>query len=256
MEKIVITTTSFGEYDNSCLEKCRSQGLEIILNPYRRKVDQDELIGLAGEAGGLIAGTESITKDVLLRLCKLRVISRCGSGMDNVDIEAAKSLKIKLYNTPDAPTPAVAKLTLGLMICLLRKINEMDLSLKRGKWEKRMGNMLKDKKVGIIGFGRIGKKVAELLKPLGCETAYSDPFVKEGLSGLKNKPKESLLPWADIITLHASTDELILGGEEIRLMKKGAWLVNVSRGGAIDEASLYQALQEGRISGAALDVFG
>ncbi len=255
MEKIVITTTSFGEYGNSCLEKCRRQGFEVTLNPYKRKVNQAELIDLAKEAVGLVAGTESITKGALLKLSKLRVISRCGAGMDSVDVEAAKELKIKVYNTPDAPTLAVAELALGLMLCLLRKINEMDSSLKHGKWEKKMGYLLGDKKVGIIGFGRIGRKIAELLEPFGCEIAYNDPFVEKTLSGLKNYPKDALLKWADIITLHVSTNGIILGEKEFRLMKKGAWLVNVARGGIINEAELYRGLKEGRIGGAALDVF-
>ncbi|KPK42828.1 MAG: hydroxyacid dehydrogenase [Omnitrophica WOR_2 bacterium SM23_29] len=255
MKKIAITTTTFGEYDNSPLALCKKNGFEVILNPYGRKIKPDEILELAKDAMGLIAGVEPMTREVLLRLPSLKVISRCGVGLDNVDLKATAELGIKVFNTPDAPTLAVAELTVGLLLNLIRKVSLMDKDLHNETWRKRMGDLLFEKKVGIIGFGRIGKKVAELLKSFNCEIAYADPFVEDGLLGLKCLSKEDLLQWADIITIHVSAKERILGESEFQVMKKGGWLINTSRGEALDENVLYNALKDRRLSGAALDVF-
>ena len=255
MQKITVTTTTFGEYDNKPVELCRKKGFEVVLNPFGRKVKPEELVELAKDSVGLIAGTESITGESLSKLKSLKVISRCGAGLDNVDLKAAGKLGIRVFNTPDAPTLAVAELTVGLILNLLRKIGRMDIALREGKWEKLMGNLLSGKKVGLIGFGRIGRKVAGLLKPFCCEIAYADPFVEDGPGGFKRLSMQELLSWADIVSVHVSVSEMIIGESEIGIMKKGAWLVNASRGGVVDEGALYKALKEKRLSGAALDVF-
>lgn len=254
-EKIVVTTTSFGEYDNYPIELCKKKGFEVILNPYSRKVKSEEFIQLTSGAIGIIAGTEPIKEEMLLQLHALKVISRCGAGIDNVDMNAAKRLGIKVFNTPDAPVLAVAELTIGLMYNLLRKISIMDNELRNGIWQKRMGNLLYGKKVGIKGFGRIGRKVAEFLKQAGCEIAYEDPFVEDGALGLRCLSLEELLGWADIITIHVPVSEKLLGEKEFKLIKKGAWLINTSRGGVLDELILYKYLKNGYLSGAAIDVF-
>ncbi len=255
MKKIAITTTTFGEYDNSQLELCQKKGFEVVLNPYRRKVSSDELVELAKDAVGIIAGTEQMTEDIILKLPDLKVISRCGAGLDNVDLKAAKRRRIKTLNTPDAPVLAVAELTVLLILSLLRKVCQMDRELHEEQWQKRMGSLLCGKKIGIKGFGRVGKKVAELLSPFGCEIAYADPFVENGLLGLNCLSLEDLLSWSDIITVHVSVSEKLIGEREFQLMKKGAYIINTSRGGVIDELVLYKYLTNGYLSGAALDVF-
>ncbi len=255
MPKIAITTTTFGEYDDSPIELCRKKGFEVALNPHGRKIKAEELMELAKDAVGLVAGTEPITEEALLKLRSLKVISRCGAGLDNVDLKAAGKLGIKVFNTPDAPTLAVAELTIGLILGLLRKISRMDSDIRKNKWEKLMGNLISGKKVGLIGFGRIGRRVAGLLKPFSCEVAYADPFVEDGLDGFKRLKMQELLSWADIISVHVSVSNTIIGEKEISLMKKGGWLINVSRGGVVDEGALYKALKAKHLSGAALDVF-
>ena len=255
MKIIAISTTSFAEYDKSPLELLERSGYKIITNPYGRKIKSEELVDLAKDAVGLIAGTESIDRNIISSLSRLRIISRCGVGLDNVDLEAAKYFNVKVVNTPDAPTLAVAELTVGLILNLLRKINKMDSAIRCGQWQKLMGNLLFDKKIGIIGFGRIGKKVAKLLKLFGCQIAYSDLNIKTVVSGFKYLPKEELLRWADILTIHASSTDKILGEKEFRILKKGAWLVNVSRGETVEEAALFKALKNNDIAGAAIDVF-
>lgn len=253
--RILITTSTFAEFDRSPLDLLERRGFSYILNPYKRKLTIAETIKLGKKAVGIIAGTECLNDDVLQQLPELKVISRCGSGMDNVDLESAKKRGIKVYNTPIAPVTAVAELTVGIILNLLRKVNQLDYIVRHDYWQKKMGNLLYGKKVGIIGFGRIGKKVAELLKPFNCKIAYSDPYVQDGLTGMKALSLRELLSWADIVSVHISGRGKILGEKEIRLMKEGAWLINASRGGAIDEKALYHALEQGRLSGSALDVF-
>ena len=252
---VVISTTSFGEYDASPLVMLREEGFEVVLNPYRRKVKPDELTRLAKDAVGLIAGTEPITEEVLLLMNNLKVISRCGTGVDNVDINAAERFGIKVFNTPDAPTLAVAELTVSLILNLLRKVNIMDAAIRNGKWEKLMGNLLSGKKVGIIGFGKIGQKVAELLRPFNCDIQYYDIRTEDLRPEFRKVELRELLKESDIISIHVSSKEQIIGKEEFRSVKKGSWLVNVSRGGLIDEETLYDVLKKGDIAGAAIDVF-
>jgi len=226
-----------------------------VLNPYGRKVSVDELIALAQDAEGLIAGTEPITEKVLLKLPKLKVISRCGAGIENINLEVANRLGVKLFNTPNAPTVSVAELTIGLMLNLLRKINVMDADVKCGGWNKLMGNLLAKKNIGIIGFGRIGKKVADLLSAFECRMVYYDPYIKDRVTNYKSVGLSELLKCSDIVCIHAATQERLLGKKELSLMKQGSFLVNVSRGEVIDEKALYVSLKNGHLSGAALDVF-
>lgn len=259
MNKIAISTTTFGKYEKSPLELCKKCGYEIICNPYERKLKSVELVELAKDAVGLIAGTEPITENVLLKLPSLKVISRCGAGIDNIDIEAAERSGIKVVSTTDAPTLAVAELTVGLILALLRKISLMDREIRGDLWKKRMGILLSGKRVGIIGFGRIGRKVAELLKAMGAEIIFTDPNVAEKEAGEFTKVEfKKLLKKSDIISLHLSYSKenyRLIGQYEFSLIKQGAFLINCSRGGIVDENALYSALKEGKLAGAALDVF-
>ena len=178
-QKATITTTSFAKFDDQPLRLLEAFGIEIILNPYGRKHSGDEVVKLAVEAVGLIAGTESLNRSVLEKLPSLKVISRCGVGMDNVDLEAAEQLGVSVLNSPSGPTLAVAELTVGLILDLLRKATMMDREMRAVVWKKRMGNLLSGKQVGIIGFGRIGRKVAEMLKALGANPIYYDPAIMQ-----------------------------------------------------------------------------
>jgi len=255
MNKIAITTTTFGEYDKEPLNLLSKNGFQVMPNPYGRKLKKDEVLALCKDAIGIIAGTETLDVDIMETLTTLKVVSRCGTGVDNVALVDADRIGIKVYNTPDAPTSAVAELTIGLMLNLLRHVSQMDKELKTGQWKKRMGNLLCEKRIGIKGFGRIGRKVAELLRPFECEIAYADPFVEDGLMGLQRMSLKDMLCWADIVTIHVGVGGRLIGEKEFQCMKKGALLINTSRGGVVDESVLYEYLKNGNLSGAALDVF-
>jgi D-3-phosphoglycerate dehydrogenase len=261
MKKIVVSTRSFGEYSSAPIERLKSCGFEVSLNPYNRPFTPEESIDFLKDAIGLIAGTESLTEEVLNKAGSLRVISRCGAGMDNIDLNAAKRLGIEVVNTPDAPTLAVAELTLGLILALYRRIPESDRCIRSGKWNRQMGRLLTGKKLGIIGLGRIGKKLVELSAPFNLEVMACDPFPDMEFSQRHNirlVTFNELLKEADIVSLHLSPSKetrCLIGKNELFLMKPSAVLINTSRGWMVDEKALEEALTNKIISGAALDVF-
>lgn len=258
MKKIVITTSSFGEYDQRPLRLLNEKDFSVVLNPYKRKLREKEVVELCSDALGMIAGTEPLNADVLHKLSSLKVISRCGVGLDNVDIDAAKHLGIKVCNTPFGPTQAVAELTVGLVLSLIRKIPLMDRELRSGVWKKRMGNLLKGKRVGIIGFGRIGNRVGDLLFSLGCKVSYCDPNVSEAKVQYSRLNLQDLLIQSDIVCIHVSGikgNGYMLNERELKSMKEGAWLINCARGGVVNEEVLFEHLKEGHLAGVALDVF-
>jgi len=254
--KISLTTSTFAQYSDEPLAILREAGHEYVLNPYGRKLTEDEAIGMLHGCVGVAAGTEPLTARVMDALPDLKIISRCGVGMDNVDLKAAAKRGIAVLNTPDGPTLAVAELTLGYALALLRKVNQMDRELREGLWKKRMGNTLKGKKLGIIGFGRIGRAVAEVFALLGVEVTFNDP-VAESDTYRKLEVKD-LLAWADMVTFHCSKtggECSLFTADQLRIMKPGSWVINASRGGIVDENALYEMLKSGHLAGAALDVF-
>jgi len=263
MSRILITTTSFAKEDISPLDLLQKAGYETIINPYRRKLTEEEVLNLILEVKpvGMIAGVEPITARVLQEAKGLKVVSRCGVGLESVDLDAARSLGIAVTNTPDAPTEAVAELTIGLILNLLRKISFLDRELRKGNWTKETGSLVRGKKVGIIGLGRIGKRVAEMLSALRAKVAGTD--IQPDYEWLqKNQVPlvslEELLKQSEILCLHVSyavSKEQLIGRKEMEAMPKGACLINTSRGEIIDHDALYSMLTNGHLSGAALDVF-
>jgi len=202
----------------------------------------------------LIAGLETLDDEVMSQL-DLKVISRCGAGMSNVDLVAAKKHGITVCNAPDGPTNAVAELTLGCLLDLLRMIPQMNSDLHEGQWVKRVGGELKGKTVLIIGFGRIGKRLAELLVPFGVKILVVDPYIEKVEGSIQLLKLKEALPLADIVSLHVSGDECLLGEAEFGLMKKGVLLMNAGRGNLIDEGALIEALEKEIVAGAWMDVF-
>lgn len=256
--KVSINTSTFAEHDRSPLKKMERAKINFSLNPFKRTLKENEIIELAHEAVGMIAGTEPLNARVLSRLPKLRVISRCGVGQDNVDLVYAKKKGIKVFTTPEGPTDAVAELTVGVMLNLLRRVPSMHEQLKRGIWQKEMGHLLKGKTVGIVGFGRIGQRVGELLRPFRVDVLYHDVRRIKCSGNFKAVALPDLLKKSDIVTLHMNADNQngsFIGALQMKQMKKGSWLINMSRGGIVDEKALYKALVAGHLFGAALDVF-
>lgn len=253
--KILIGPSSFAELDKTALELLLSAGYVVVDNPYKRKLTKEELAKLLKEdVIGLIAGLETLDSEVLQK-SNLKVISRVGSGMSNVDMKAAKELDITVLNTPYGPTTAVAELTIGAMLSLIRMISLMDKNLHNGKWTKKIGTQLEGKTVVIVGYGRIGREVASLLFPFKVNLLVVDPFLQKSIDDIPVVPLEKALPKADIITFHSSGEDCILREREFQIIKPGAFVLNAARGGLIDEDALIFALEDGRIQGAWLDTF-
>ena len=258
-KKIAITTSSFGKCGPYPLEFLKRNAIDVILNKEGRTLRSQEILKLLKGCLGVIAGTEIYNKEILEKLEGLEVISRCGGGTDNIDLDVCKARGIKVFNTPDGSTRAVAELTIGLILDLLRNISMMDREIRKGTWQKRMGGLFAEKEVGIVGLGRIGKEVARLSSALGAKVFYWDSFKTEpDFSYASKKEFKNLLSHCDVISLHlplTSETKDLIGEEELSLMKKSALLINCSRGGMVDEDALYAALKNGRLAGAAIDVF-
>tara|TARA_Y100001934_G_C12258389_1_gene728721 strand:- start:106 stop:1008 length:903 start_codon:yes stop_codon:yes gene_type:complete len=250
---VLITTSSFGD---EAIQVLQDSGFEVIKNPYKRKITQSELKSLLEGVVGVIAGLEKYDYDILSK-SKLKVISRCGSGISNIDLNGAKELNISVYNTPDGPTQSVAELTIGCLLTLIRDVSNTNNLMHRGKWQKVTGHQLKDLKVLLIGFGRIGRRVGKILDAIGAEILVYDPFLSEDKIP-ENFTKIDLnngIKIADVITLHSSGEDPIIGGKEFRLMKQGVFILNVARGGLINEKELEKALNSGKVKGAWIDTF-
>lgn len=259
--KILVTLSTFAEIDRTPLMLLEESGLSYSLNKLGRRLIRQEVIEMGKDCEGIIAGVEPYDDDVLNRLPKLRCISRCGVGIDNISVATAKQKGIVVRNTPEVVVLPVVELTVAMIFDLLRKLTFHTQLLRARRWEKKIGSLLSGRKVGVLGLGRIGKKVAEILIKLGADVYGAD--LSPDMQWAKNNTikilsNEELLKKCDVVTIHVSiqgNDRFVLGEKEIRSMKPGALIVNVSRGEVIDEKVLHRALKSNRLGGAALDVF-
>lgn len=259
MENILVTTSSFGMEDSQPSAQLKAAGYDIVTNPFKRKLTEEEVIQLLLKHNpvGMIAGVEPLTRFVLEKASNLKVISRCGIGMDSIDLRAAEDFGISVRNTPDAPTIPVAELTIGLILSLLRCVTLSDREIRDKQWIRPMGMLLHGKTVGIVGCGRIGSYVAKLTKAFGCNVLGFDTVVKES-SLFDITTLDKLLADSDIVSLHLPYNENthhFFNENRLRSMKKGAFIINAARGGLIDEQALMKLLREEHLSGAALDCF-
>lgn len=205
---------------------------------------------------GLLAGLETLDDEVLSS-SNLKVVSRVGSGISNIDLDSIKKNNIKFYSTPYGPVDSVAELTVGNMINLLRSIIPMNNNLHNGNWSRIIGNEIKGKKILVVGFGRIGKKVAKILKALEAEIYISDPYIDN--KSINNEYTlinlKEALSFIDIITVHIAGEECVISEQELSMVKKGIFICNASRGGTINEDALIKAVKENIIAGAWIDAF-
>lgn len=259
--KILTSPSSFGQVGPEPFDLLTQNGYEYINNPYGRKLTEDEVIELAKDCVGIVAGVEPLTARVMDALTELKVISRVGIGMDSVDLNYAKEKGIIVTNTPDGPTRAVAELTLAMTLSLLRKIPQADAALKNKEWKKQTGNLIFNKIIGVVGLGRIGRLVSELFRGIGNPVIGFDPYADTAWAaknGVTLADFETVLKTADIVTLHVpgnADGSPVVGKVEIEMLKKSAFLINISRGGIVDEEALYESLAAKNIAGAAVDVF-
>jgi D-3-phosphoglycerate dehydrogenase len=249
---VLCTTTSF-------IATNYPDQLKLIFNPYKRKLNEEEVIKLITDyqPDAIIAGLEPITRKVMKKATRLKIISRCGVGIDNVDMAAAEEMGIKVYKTPDAPVQPVAELTIAMIFALTRNLLKLDSDTKKGLWGKSDAYLLSELTVGIIGCGRIGSRVASILNETGC-TILGYDIVDIPEKYFEKTTFNDLMKRSDIISLHiplTPQNYHIIGRNELLRMKPGSIIINTSRGGLIDEKPLYDFLKNGHLRGAGLDVF-
>jgi len=262
MKKVLITTVPFANKNRLPLELLEHAGIEYLINPLNKKLKEDELLELVADFDVIIAGTEQITSKVMERASNLKMISRVGIGLDGVDLSAAEQRGIKVSFTPDAPAPAVAELTVGLMLSLLRSTHVANAELHRGEWVRHFGRRIPEITIGIIGVGRIGQRVLRRLSSFGTpRILVNDLNPDDGLipqTKLVWTDKEEIYKQADVISLHlplTKHTKNMIRAEHIALMKPDSILINTARGGIINELDLANALKAGHLHGAAIDVF-
>jgi len=259
MSDVVISTSSFDVDNNPAIDSLRAAGLQVTTNPFGRKLTEDEISALLGDSVvGLLAGVEPLTARVISGAQGLRVISRCGVGLDNVDQAAASAREISVFSTPDAPVDAVVEMTMGLMLATLRKIPEADRQVRADGWPRLKGRLLKAQTVGVLGLGRIGSRVAGICAAFGARVIAYDPLVKSAPSDVGCVDLKTLLAQSDIVSLHIPYNEKthhLINKESLATMKPGAILVNTARGSLVNEDELLAALRCGQLWGAGLDVF-
>jgi len=260
MPRILITSTSFGKRVKGPLETLLAKGYDLKFNDLGRPLSPEELIERLADCDGCIAGLDYFTAEVFAAAEKLRIVSRYGSGVDRVDLDAAARAGVTVTNTPVANSDSVADLAVGLMLAVARKIPLADRSVRQGQWKNMYGVSLSGKTVGLLGFGRIGRRVADRVQGFGCRVLVHDPFIDPKTTeqcGVEAATLEKVLAEADFISLHLPANDetrAMINAEKFRLMKPSAILVNTARGETVDQDALLEALRGGRIGGAGLDV--
>ena len=262
MHKVLITTVPFADKNKLPLDLLKASKIEYLINPLNKKLTEDELVEMVSDFDVIIAGTEQITGRVMRKGSNLKLISRVGIGLDSVDLLTAEKMGIHVSYTPDAPAPAVSELTIGMMLTLLRSVHVSNSQMHTNNWYRYFGKRLSEVTIGIVGVGRIGVGVLRHLRGFGSPKILINDTVEkleiEQEFSVERSSKEKIYKEADVITLHLPLTHLtknMIRREHLLSMKKDAILINTSRGGIVNEDDLYDVMQSGHLSGAAIDGF-
>lgn len=249
--KIAVGASSFAADSDQAVRLLREHGMEVVNNPYGRKLTQEETIRHLQGADGLLAGLEPLNETVFSQCPNLRAIARIGIGMDNIDLDAARRHGIKVSNTPEEPSDAVAEMTLAALLCIGHRMIAANTDMHQRIWKKQMGFSIAGCRVLVIGYGHIGRKTADLLRNMQADVMVYDKYQQEASSCTLEEGLRS----ADVITLHACGTEEILTKELLEKAKDGVVLLNSARGTMVNEDALYHALKSGKVSWYWGDVF-
>lgn len=261
MSKVLVTPRSVTKNGHPSLARLQNAGYEVTFCTPGMQPSEEELINILPGCVGYLAGVEKISSIVLDAAKDLKVISRNGVGIDNVDIEAATRLNIAVCKTGGANARGVAELAISLILSITRSIPFSDEKLKEGHWERRIGIEIKGKTLGIIGCGRIGKEVACLALGMGMNVVAFDPYINDFFTPSDKfayVDLDELLNQSDIISLHipaSGNGEPLVDRSFLGKVKKGTYLINTARGELIDDDAMIEALDQGIVSGLATDVF-
>ncbi len=259
--KILIATWPFGSTGKEPLTLLMETGWELLLNPHHRRLTASEISDLLMDVDAVIAGTEPYNAGTLKKASRLQLINRVGIGLDNVDLDFCRKNNIRVTFTPDAPSQAVAELTIANILNLIRHIHQSDRSVREGAWNRLMGKLLREITIGIVGVGRIGSQVIRLLEPFQPTILDFDSNPNIQGTPMPNTTwtsLEEIRSAADLLSVHIPLNQEnrhLLSREFLGHMKRGSFLINTSRGGILDTAALTEALLDGHLGGAALDVY-
>lgn len=254
MIEIAITPRSFRKEPGAHHDLLTTRAVEVRFPDNERPMTAAEMMSFVEGCAGLIVGTDEVT-DAVLRAGPLRAVVKFGSGLDNIDLAAARERGVAVDSTPGANARSVAELTIALMLALARHVVVHDRGVRKGEWSRRMGVELEGKTLGLVGCGAIGNEVLRIARGLGMDALVHDPHAEVDAP---NVPLDKLLSMCDVVSLHLPLiDETrgVLDAKRLRTIKEGALLINTARGGLVDEDALAEALREGRLGGAAFDSF-
>ncbi len=255
--KVLVTSRSFGKVSEEPVNILRENGFQI---DFLTEPKEEEVLNIVEEYDAIIVGNDKITRKILEKGKNLKIVCKHGVGVDNIDLESAKELRIRVTNVPSANSDAVADLAFGLILDLARRISTTSQRVKSGIWEPLIGVDVHHKTLGIIGFGAIGKRVAKRARGFDMNILAYDPYVNkltDEFLFVKLVSLEDVLKNADFLTIHTpltSQTKGLVGDKEIAMMKKGSFIINTAREGIVDESALYKYLKEGHLGGAGLDV--
>lgn len=258
--RILITTYPFGKCGSKPLQLLEQSGHEVVNNPLNRRLKAKEVPGLIKDFDIIVAGTEPYPVEALEQ-SSVKAICRVGIGLDNVPLNYCNAKGITVTYTPDAPSQGVAELTVANIINLSRYITQSDKSVREKAWNRYLGYLLEEMTIGIVGLGRIGEKVACLLQPFNTKILATEIVDKSDIAkkyGIELVDKQTLFKRSDLVTLHLPSNKdtfQYVNREVISWMKTDSYLINTSRGPIVEENALYDALVQGHLRGAALDVF-
>jgi D-3-phosphoglycerate dehydrogenase / 2-oxoglutarate reductase len=260
--RVLVTPRAFLDLEGEHLEILKKAGYEIVANPRPRALTEDEMAAYIPNMDAIIVGDDPVTHRVLDRATGLKVISKFGAHVDNIDVDVAAARKIPVTFTPGVTHPAVAELTIGLIFALLRSIPHMDRDVHAGKWATVAGSELMGKTLGIVGMGGIGKEVAKRALALGMNVMGFDMHPDESFAehhGIEYVPADELLKNSDIVSLHLGLNPETRGWlskMRVARIRPGAYLINTGRPELIDEGAVLDALRGQRIRAAAFDLPG
>jgi D-3-phosphoglycerate dehydrogenase len=261
MNKVLVTPRSLTRSGHPALEKIEDAGFELLFCTRGKMPGEDELLELVPGCVGYLAGVEKISRRVLEAADQLKVISRNGTGIDNIDMEAARECGIEVARAVGANAQGVAELAIALLFAVFRRLTSNNAAVKAGRWERQRGVEVKGKTVGIIGCGHIGGRVAELAAGIGMNVLGYDAYPdEEGAQGaaFRYVSLDQLLKESDVITLHCPALEdgkALINREALGRMKKGVYLINTARSSLVDDDVLLEALESGQVEGFATDVY-
>ena len=258
---VLVTPRSFASTTDEPVRLLRGAGCEVVYleRPADGRLTEAFMGAAVRDIEAVVVGVEPLDAAAIAQSARLRVISKYGVGMDHIDVEAARTHGVAVGWTPDANDNAVAELTLGLMFTLARRIPLAVNAVRGGRFPRLSGIELRGRTLGVIGLGRIGRRVARAASAIGMRVIACDPHLAPGAwDGVESAEFETLLARSDVVSLHlplTAESAGLIGEQALSQMKTGALLINTARGGLVDEAALYRALKAGHLGGAAIDCF-